>query len=70
MNEVYRFGPDACGEIVIRDDVICVIINDDATGPHNYVIRPEWHAFDVIGLQVDRTEEYVYDHIELIGDES
>lgn len=68
MEDAFKFGPDASGEIVIRDDIIAVIINDDAQGSRNYVIRPQWHAVGALSLQVDTTDAYVYDAIELIGD--
>ena len=68
MDSVYKFGPDACGEVVIREGIMCVIINDDYNGPHNYVIAPQLNADGSMSLRVDSTTEFVYDHIELIGD--
>lgn len=68
MEGTFKFGPDASGEIVIRDDIIEVIINDDAQGSRNYVIRLQWHAVGAPSLEVDTTDAYVYDATELIGD--
>jgi hypothetical protein len=68
MDKLYMFGPDMSCEVLVRDDVVAVAVDDDQSGARGFVIRADLDACGDAILVVHETEGFIYSAVELVGE--